>query len=165
MSKRGFDSHRPLLIETGRIFGYRIKKIVELGSGLFSSTLFLDKKHFPNVENFISYEAEEMWYKTVNSKLKDNRFDYRFYREFKEIDTSLKGDLLFVDGIKRHRKQIIAAMHDNFDFVICHDIDLWWFTDTEKSYFKYFWAYKPKGRHTGIMSNFVDVESVNWFTK
>jgi len=169
MAAKGYDSHRPLLIETGRVFGHRIKRIMELGSGFYSSSVFLDRTHFPNVESFISYETERKWYKTVSEVLsgaiEEGRLDYRLYNKFEEVDVSLTGDLLFVDGVKRHRKQILARMHNNFDLIICHDTDLWWFTDKERSYFKYLWEYKPRGRHTGIMSNFIDVESVNWFTK
>lgn len=162
MGMKSPDSHKPLLIKIGEIFGDKIRKSVELGSGLYSTPLFLDRKYFPNMEIFISYESDVKWFKIVSESIKDKRFDFRFYQNYNEIDITLSGDLLFVDGIKKHRKQILTDMHNNFDLVVCHDTDLKWFTDEEKSYFKYFWEYKPKGRHTGIMSNFIDIELVNW---
>lgn len=165
LDRRGFHTHVPMLLEVGRLFGKDIKTIVEHGSGYFSTKVFLDRKFFPALETFISYEAHEEWYKKIKNSVKDERFDYRFYENVNEIDFTLKGDLLFVDGIRKHRKKVIEYLNNSFELVICHDTDLKWFREKQRGHFKYIWEYKPPSRHTGIMSNFVDVRSISWKPK
>ncbi len=161
---KGVASHLPVLLEVGKIFGKEIKNIVELGSGLVSTRLFLDKDYFPNVEKLTSYEFLQEWFDKLNELIDDERFDYRLYKDYEEIEVAT-GDLLFVDGNRKHRNKVLRDFHNNFKLVICHDIDLKWFTANSRYYFKFMWEYTPPGRQTGVMSNFIDVGSIKWDCK
>ena len=47
---------------------YSIKKVLETGSGLYSTSLFLDKRYFKNLQKLVSYENELKWFKKVKKK-------------------------------------------------------------------------------------------------
>ncbi len=156
-SKIGTASHVPVLVSLARMFN--IETVVELGSGPISTRLFLDKSHFKELKSLISYESREGWHKKVKSLIGDDwRLDYRLItNDVEDIDVDLSGDLLFLDGLKNHRKYGAQKLGKNFKFVVIHDKDI---TGVP---FKYKWIYRPpKHNPTFIMSDIVDVSRVKW---
>ena len=159
-SRSGTASHVPVLVSLARMF--TIETVVEIGSGPISTRLFLDREYFKDLKSLISYETREGWYKKVKSLIDDDeRLDYRLIStDVKDIDFNHSGNLLFLDGLKHHRKHCANKMGNNFDFVIQHDTDI-----TEVS-FKHKWIYRPKfGPLTVVISNTVDVNKVKWNCK
>jgi hypothetical protein len=156
-SKVGHASHVPLLVNLA--FMFNIETVVEIGSGPISTRLFLDKRYFRELDSIISYEHREGWYKKVKSLIGDDwRLDYRLLvNDTDDFDLKQSGDLLFLDGLKRHRIYCAKKMSKNFKFIVIHDKDI---TGIE---YKYKWVYKPKSQPvTAIMSNVVDVSRVKW---
>ena len=54
---------------------YKIKKVLETGSGLYSTSVFLDKKYFQNLQKLVSYENDINWFKNLK-KILSNRWKY-----------------------------------------------------------------------------------------
>ncbi len=52
-------SHVPVLIGLARLFP--VRRVLELGSGLYSSLLFLNRRAFPDVDMVCSYETDPAW--------------------------------------------------------------------------------------------------------
>ena len=155
-SKVGHASHVPVLTCLSGL--YKIETIVEIGSGPISTRLFLDRNCFRYVKSLISYEHREGWYKKVQSLIgEDKRLDYRLITsDVNMIDSDHTGDLLFLDGLKAHRKYGIERLGKNFKFVIQHDYKI-------NHPYKHIWIYRPpQGPITSVASNTVDVNEVKW---
>ncbi len=159
-SRPGHASHVPVLVYLASM--YTIETVVEIGSGPISTRLFLDRDCFKDLKSLISYEHREGWYKKVSNLIgEDERLDYRLIiNDTEDIDPDHSGDLLFLDGLKRHRAYGAKKLGKNFKFVIIHDKDI---TTVP---FKYKWIYRPKTSPiTVVASNTVDVSRVKWDCK
>src|SRR5271157_4885712 len=62
-----YATHMPILVGLG--FLCRPRKVIEFGSGEFSTALFLDRSVFPSVEEVVSYENDAVWFSQVCSCL------------------------------------------------------------------------------------------------
>ncbi len=156
-SRPGHASHVPVLICLADI--YDIETVVEIGAGPISTRLFLDKRYFKDLKSLISYEHREGWYKKVLNLIgEDERLDLRLItNDTDDINPDHSGDLLFLDGLKRHRIYGAQTLGKNFKFVIIHDKDI-----TGVS-FKYKWVYRPdRYPLTVVMSNTIDVNRIKW---
>lgn len=67
-----YGSHIPVLMTLAEL--KPIKKVIEFGSGKWSTSLFLDKRFFPDLVELISIENDEGWVEHVSSRISDDRF-------------------------------------------------------------------------------------------
>jgi len=58
-----FATHLPVLI--GLSFAVRLRRVLELGAGVYSTRLFLNRAVFPTLEVLHSYENHHYWYNQV----------------------------------------------------------------------------------------------------
>jgi hypothetical protein len=94
-----YATHMPILVGLGLLC--RPRKVIEFGSGEFSTALFLDRSVFPTVEEVVSFENDAVWFSQVSSRLVG---DARLHMQSisgemaSVISTStLSGDLIFID--------------------------------------------------------------------
>lgn len=69
-------THVPIIKALAPVFNPR--RILELGSGLFSTPLFLDRSVFPDLEFLLVIENDISWFDVVRERIGDNpHIDYR----------------------------------------------------------------------------------------
>jgi hypothetical protein len=68
MSAKPVATHLPVLIGLARL--RPIRRVLEFGSGLFSTNTFLNRSAFPDLEVLQSYENDATWYETVKQIVK-----------------------------------------------------------------------------------------------
>lgn len=122
-------SHLPVLIEL--IFNFKIDDVLEFGSGFASTGLFCKECN----RVFTIEMQNEDWYFNVKKKYKSYLKD-KLTLEYiptepnddgtEAIDiipTNKKYDMIFVDGARDSRWNIIQYSHDNnlSDIIVCHD--------------------------------------------
>lgn len=124
-----YNSHVPLLKKIAELV--KINKVLELGSGGYSTKLFLDKEAFPDLTKLISYEDSEEWFDMLGREIVDKRFDYLFIdggiHNHHDMINSSGFDLIFIDnGV--NKKQRIATIQEISkrkpkSIVVIHDCD------------------------------------------
>lgn len=71
-----YGTHVPVLMAAIALI--KPKRILELGSGFYSTPLFLDKRYCPSVTQLTSIETDASWFEHVRSVLgEDQRWDSR----------------------------------------------------------------------------------------
>jgi len=103
-----------------------IKRILELGSGEYSTKKFLE---FPDLERLDSYEDDEIWFDTIR-KLKDVRLDMNLEKDLVKVVGELDldfYDLIFVDCSKSPEERVavikeIVKQHPKA-IVVIHDFE------------------------------------------
>jgi hypothetical protein len=115
-------SHVPVLVLLSCLF--KIKSVLEIGSGPLSTHLFLDRKIYSDLETLVSVETDPEWIaKMKASTAGDNRVKF-----IEHIPQRLhKYDLVFIDGPQdeKARGAVIKSMllkRLNGLFVV-HDIN------------------------------------------
>lgn len=99
-SSNDYASHIPILV--GIAQGFSIRRVLELGSGPFSTPTFLNETVFIDLEQLHSYETDHSWFdKSVAACAKDRRFKPHFVNGAMSAslhETELRQfDLIFVD--------------------------------------------------------------------
>jgi len=94
-------SHLPFLSELGCI-RHGIASILELGPGLHSTPLFLNREFYPHVTRILSVEHNPDWADIVRSKCPDERLEIAVHPEpiepyLETLDLELF-DMIFVDN-------------------------------------------------------------------
>jgi hypothetical protein len=96
------STHIPVLRHLGQ--DPKIRHVVELGVGAFSTFSFLDRECFPHLETLTSYESDSAWASPIlNEKYGDDRFF--LFLHAKPLSASVRAgavdlsgaDLVFVD--------------------------------------------------------------------
>lgn len=124
-----YATHQPILIGLARI--HPIRRVLELGSGQYSSKLFLDQNVFPHLEQLVSYEDDPEWRDVVLRAVgEDDRFDLRLVHAVNEsLPADLEGfDMIFVDdshGMKVRTQTMtrVADQHPRHPIVVVHDFE------------------------------------------
>lgn len=146
--KNPVASHIPVFIGISKII--KIHKILELGSGNYSTPLFLDKQIFPDLEFVVSYENDILWYNEIKQKfLNEDRLKLKYCDALmkdivKDLDIS-EFDLIFVDDSReaKLRSQTIECISkkiNNKNFLAIHDFEVKAYkeaTGTELKKFKF----------------------------
>jgi hypothetical protein len=131
-SEHPYATHIPVLV--GVSSACQPQRIVEFGSGDFSTLTFLDQAVFPNVLRVESYENNLYWMQRMQAKLAGNPravchfFGGRMRDAVSRADLSAV-DLIFVDdspsGWERaHTIKELAQVHPERAMTIVHDYDL-----------------------------------------
>jgi len=101
-------SHIPFLVGVGAAF--TIRSVVEFGSGLYSTPLFLNKRAFPKVETVISTEPDSSWAKKVDEACDSDERLTLLPKEPEFLALAFV-DLIFVDnGPEQHKIDTIRWM-------------------------------------------------------
>ena len=115
------SSHMPILLAF--IEKFKPKKIIEFGSGYFSTKVFRD-----NCEKFKAVEiTSRIWFNIISKKYKREGWEYKLARTHKEAMDELYGtfDLIFVD-CSEPRIEITNASFYHTENLIVHDTQLYW---------------------------------------
>jgi hypothetical protein len=163
--RRSAGSHIPVLKSIAK--NMRIKRVFEIGMGIFSTKTFLNKDFFPDLEELFSYENSNLWIKYMNSILNDKRWKVKSIKDENEMakDIVLQGfaDLIFVDGLHKHRLFALNHFKNLSDIFVLHDCELDQFKGVLENGFKYKFVYvPPEYRHTAILSQKIDVSNIAW---
>lgn len=116
-------SHLPILIGIGT--KARIRRVLEMGSGSFSTPLFLNRGVFPDLVELVSVERDPEWtQKTLSSSAGDTRITLT---PDEPVDRS-KFDLIFIDsahGVERvEALKQLAAQTAITGLVVIHDSEV-----------------------------------------
>lgn len=109
-----YATHMPVLIALAGVV--RPRRVLELGSGPFSTSLFLDKDVFPDLETLVSYEDDAEWAPVVMDAVgTDARLDFRMVDEVRgavPVDDLDSFDLIFIDDSRTagERSQTIRTV-------------------------------------------------------
>lgn len=116
------STHIPILIAIARIM--RVRTVLELGTGWYSTPTFLNREVFPDLEIMISVEDNPKWYEAAQVHNLDPRFKLSSVLPISFKD---KWDLIFVDNSDSHivRAQTIrrVAEESSRSLVVVHDAE------------------------------------------
>ena len=130
MAANPYATHIPILVACAHLF--RPRRILELGSGFYSTPLFLDKDIFPDAMHVCSLENDPEWFQQLN-RLADPRLERLLIEgpmcaAIRAFDCS-QYDLVFVDDSThaRHRRKTLRALRNALgsQIVVVHDVDQW----------------------------------------
>jgi hypothetical protein len=130
MAANPYATHVPVLVACAELF--KPVRILELGSGVHSTPLFLDRKIFPQVEYLCSLENDPRWFRQMEG-LQDSRLERVLMNG--QMSDALRTfdcegfDLIFVDDSThaRYRQQTLDALRRKVtgQIVVVHDVDQW----------------------------------------
>lgn len=131
-SEQPYATHIPILI--GVAAAYLPQRVVEFGSGNFSTMMFLDTNVFPSVRRVESYENNRDWLQRIEGKIAGDPRAACYFCEgrMKDAVSSEKlaaADLIFVDdsmsGWERaYTVKEVARTCSEHPITIVHDYDL-----------------------------------------
>jgi len=153
-----YSSHIPVLIGISSIIN--IKNILELGSGSYSTGLFLNKKAYPNLERLDSYEDDLQWgRKIANDFSKDQRLhlnivNYPINQNLVNINYA-QYDLIFIDDSQKssdRAKTIKEICNNNLgnSILIIHDFEMDSYRKAAKK-IKHYFTFSSYTPCTGVL--------------
>jgi len=124
-------SHLPVLLALGTIFP--IRRILEFGTGHFSTLAFLNPVIFPHVERVLSFETDTVWKDRVTEQANDDKrleirlVDSEVHKTAATCDFS-GFDLVFVDNGPTGDERVatireVANRCDESNLVVVHDFE------------------------------------------
>jgi hypothetical protein len=123
-------SHLPVLRLIGRTIP--VRRVVEYGSGGFSTVEFLNRGTFPHLEILISYEDDGVWYDRLREDPRvanDPRWDLRRVAtgRFCMLPLPEGCDLAFVDSSTADsRVALVPLLKNHVPVLVLHDYDGPW---------------------------------------
>ena len=124
-------SHAPILLEFLNTF--KPKKVLEFGSGYFSTGLLL--RHCSNLTSIEIQNFE--WYQFLKEKLVNKSWDYSIVKDYQKaidkISDSNRYRLIFVDSYpEKPRVSLVNFSFKHSTNVLVHDTQLYWTKGIEK---------------------------------
>lgn len=155
--KPDWGSHFPLLIKT---FEMSSGDVVELGMGPFSSPI-LHWLAFDGDRKLVSYENNREYF-DMHKDFKSDLHTVNFVDDWSKIPIEKHWGMAFVDIAPAHlRKDLIARLVNNADFVVVHDTEpeseKWHKYEKVFKFFKYRYDYKKAKPWTSVLSNLYDL--------
>lgn len=118
-----YASHLPILTGIGKSFP--IRRVLEYGSGVYSTPLFLNRDVFPDLRELVSIEVDACWRDTVQQKVGENP---RLILSSTDIPypSASDFDLIFIDSATYEGKiETIRKVAQSFKgIVVVHDSDV-----------------------------------------
>jgi len=162
-----YASHVPVLGLLGRT--YKVRRVLEFGSGRYSTTSFLNPELFPLLEELHSFETDPNWYHVMrefhrnDSRLTLTMTTERMSRVAERMDYSLY-DLVFVDdsNTARLRFETIRAVAERCraaTLVVLHDYDNPLYRLAAHS-FRHRWVLRTVLPHTCVASNLLTLDAL-----
>src|SRR5437016_13483683 len=101
-SKNPAATHIPILIALSKLI--TVNKVIELGTGLYSTPLFLNRSVYPFLQSLHSYENNVSWINKVKQSIKDPRLNLvevngPMYSAASELDFSAFDIILIDDSV------------------------------------------------------------------
>lgn len=131
-SEQPYATHIPVLV--GVAAAFRPERLVEFGSGDFSTLTFLDDRVFPTLLQLDSYENDLLWMRHMETKLANSpRLACRFVdgrmRDAVSTADLTSVDLIFIDDSKTgweraHTIREVARFCGERPITIVHDYEL-----------------------------------------
>jgi hypothetical protein len=131
-SEQPYATHIPVLV--GVVGACLCERLVEFGSGNFSTLIFLDETVFPSPLRIESYENDLSWMQQMEGKLAANpRIAYRFFngrmRDAVSSANLAAADLIFIDDSPNEWERAetvkeVARTCGKRPITIVHDYDL-----------------------------------------
>ncbi|MEI6141556.1 MAG: hypothetical protein WCP85_19950 [Mariniphaga sp.] len=151
-----YMSHVPVLLTIGANSNLGIRRILELGTGMFSTLTFLDRENFGKLECLNSIETDHLWAKKIldlvhnEERLNLKLTEYQVADSLKDYDVD-NYDLIFVDdSITREDRsrtiETLGALNLKNAIIVIHDFDM-------PSYQKAARSFKNKYRFCGLYPN------------
>jgi hypothetical protein len=130
MAAKPYATHIPVLVACARLF--RPSRILELGSGFYSTPLFLNRQIFPDVVEVCSLENDPVWFQTLSGvedpRLKRRLVEGPMHTAVAKMDLS-GFDVIFVDDSNhaRHRRRTLQSLRQAVgrQVIVVHDVDQW----------------------------------------
>jgi hypothetical protein len=118
-----YGSHVPVLAAVAQAF--HVRSVVEFGAGKFSTSAFLDRALFPDLERLISVETNGEWATSAGGDDPRHRMMLceRETDFFSSEVSEAAYDLAFVDGPLETRPLIIPAASALAPLVVVHDAE------------------------------------------
>ena len=124
-------THIPILMAAGR--WWRIRRVLELGCGEFSTKLFLDMRCFPDLQQLDSYENDPAWAERIreqfgaNPRLRLHLVEGLVAKAVEGVDIE-SFDLILIDDSSSGRERCdtigaVAAAKPQRAIVIIHDFE------------------------------------------
>jgi hypothetical protein len=112
-----------------KVIGADAKTVLELGTGRWSTPLFLDRSYYPNLEELVSVENDAEWAETT--KTDDPRHRLMVMPEpieaFLGIIDLDKFDIVMIDNSSSPERRIdtikYVSTHPSRSMVVMHDYD------------------------------------------
>jgi hypothetical protein len=152
-----YATHVPILI--GLSVLCQPKRIIEFGSGDFSTAMFLNRSLFPSTTEVLSFENNRQWFERIQSTFADSRLDLRFVEN--DLSTVVSpacvlGDLIFIDDSMsaRTRAETIVAVARSCCRqvpVVIHDAEQWRYRLAMRNF-----------RHSYAFENFNPQTAIAW---
>lgn len=138
-----YASHTKVLKRLSKL---PIKKVLELGSGKYSTGLFLDRSVFTQLEHLDTVEDDNQWRIYITDTFKDDRL-----RVFKTVPEDRDYDLIFVDNGTniQQRVQGILTSYQFDGIIVIHDFEVPEYQEAANK-FKRVWIYKKVKPYTAI---------------
>lgn len=167
-----YGSHVPALVSVAKTF--KIKTVTEFGSGRYSTSSFLNREYFPDLEKLKTIESNQQWFLDTMKRNKDSRLELSYCPIARMFEFPIpESDLILIDcdcdeddGQKdfTFRGDLIKRFEDSSAIVVVHDSN---FESISKfvldSKYRYRNTYVPQhGPQTTVMSNLYDVTKINW---
>lgn len=99
-SDEPYATHLPVLIAMAAL--RPIRQVLELGCGEFSTTLFLDRRAFPDLKRLVSVEDDPEWAENVRRRVgSDARLSLQVVEHIPEslpVGLTSKADLILIDN-------------------------------------------------------------------
>ena len=141
-SSNPFATHVPILVAIGCLLP--VRRVLELGSGRYSTDLFLNRASFPALTKLVSLETDPEWAAQVECRHeREARLDLRVVtppmadairrRDIADVD------LIFIDDSTDAASRCatistVAQMVENNQLVVIHDFELREYQDAAKSF-------------------------------
>ena len=132
-SNEPYATHVPILVGVAAVC--QPERVIEFGSGDFSTVSFLDETAFPSVRRVDSYENDREWFDQVRQKLSSSRRVNIHFVEgemYKAVCAAnpYAADMIFIDDSPTDRARVptveeVARSCGAQPVVIMHDNDLW----------------------------------------
>jgi len=128
VSETPYATHMPVLMALAPVI--RPRRVLELGSGPFSTALFLDREVFADLERLVSYEDDPEWERVVRDAVgTDPRLDFRMVEVVRtSVPEDLNQfDLIFIDDSRTptERSETIRTVRERAPrgVVMIHDYE------------------------------------------